>query len=64
MSKMKKDNATIERRYEFNVTSHRSIIEKRINIINNDKNDDNNDQKTYKLNSRKRKNKIKNNLRK
>ena len=64
MLKMKKDNATIERRYEFNVISHRLIIEKRINIINNDKNDDNNDQKTYKFNSRKRKNKIKNNLRK
>ena len=38
-SKMKKDNAIIERRYEFNVTSHRSIIEKRINDIVNNEND-------------------------
>ena len=60
---MKKNNATIERRYEFNVTSHRSIIEKRIDdIVNNENNND--DQKAYKLNSRKRKNKTKNNLRK
>ena len=62
--KMKKNNAIIERRYEFNVISHYLIIEKRINIINNNKNDDDDDQKTYKFNFRKRKNKIENNLRK
>ena len=62
--KIKKDNAIIERRYEFNVISHRSIIKKYINIINNNENDDDDDQKIYKFNSRKRKNKIKNNLRK
>ena len=61
---MKKDNAIIERRYKFNVISHRSIIKKRINIIDNNENNDDDDQKTYKFNSRKRKNKIKNNLRK
>ena len=36
---MKKNNAIIERRYKFNVTLHRSIIEKRINIIINNEND-------------------------
>ena len=63
-SKMKKDNAIIERRYEFNVISHRSIIKKYIDIINNNKNDNNDDQKIYKFNFRKRKNKVENNLRK
>ena len=43
MLKMKKNNAIIERHYEFNVISHRSIIEKHINIINNDENNDNDD---------------------
>ena len=61
---MKKNNAIIERRYELNVISHRSIIEKHIDIIDNNENDDNDNQKTYKFNSRKRKNKIKDNLRK
>ena len=52
---MKKDSAIIERRYELNVISHHSIIEKRINIIDNNENDDDNDQKIYKFNSRKKK---------
>ena len=55
---MKKKNAIIERRYEFNVISYRSIIEKYINIIINNE-DDNNDQKTYKLNFRKKKIRLK-----
>ena len=47
---MKKNNAAIERRYEFNVILYRSIIEKRINIIDNNENNNDDNQKIYKFN--------------